>query len=170
MADIAFLLLIFFLVTTTIASDKGLPILLPPEKDPNQPIDVEIQQRNLFKVIMNSNDQLLVEDQPMEISEVKEECKKFLSNRGRDPKSSDSPEKAVVSVKTDRGTSYKLYIEVMDELKAAYHELRAEHVGITLEEYLELDTKDPRQKQLYDKARKEYPLQISEAEPSDIGG
>ena len=167
MADIAFLLLIFFLVTTTIASDKGLPILLPPEKTEETP-PIDLKMKNIFKVIMNSNNQLLVEDNLMDIADIRKECKIFLSNRGKDPKSSDSPQKAIVSIKTDRGTSYELYIDVMDEVKAAYHELRAEHIGITSQEYLELNKKDKKEKAMYTKARKEYPLQISEAEPTDV--
>ena len=66
MADIAFLLLIFFLVTTTIANDKGISLLLPPKPDDMEEIDIKIQERNIFKVLINSADQLLVEGQPME--------------------------------------------------------------------------------------------------------
>lgn len=170
MADIAFLLLIFFLVTTTIASDKGLSILLPPKKDPNDKTIVEMKDHNVFKVLINSRDMLLVEDKPMDVAVLKEECKKFLSNNGKDPHLSENPIKAVVSVKTDRGTSYNTYLKVMDQLKGAYHELRAEEGGITLQEYLDLDMKNPKDKKIYDKVKDVYPLQISEAEPSEIGG
>src|SRR4028119_1845966 len=84
MADIAFLLLIFFLVTTTIGADKGLNMLLPPKKDESQPVDVKLKDRNVFKVIVNSKNQLLVEDEPMDIRILKEGAKKFLSNNGAD--------------------------------------------------------------------------------------
>lgn len=167
MADIAFLLLIFFLVTTTIASDKGIMMQLPPETPDN--IEIDIKQKNLFKVLVNSGDKLLVEDQPMKIEDIREECKKFLTNNGRDPKSSDNPQKAITSIKTDRGTTYSVYIEVLDEIKRAYHEVRAEHVGISLQEYLALDKddKDGPDYKKYQKAKDAYPMQISEADPSD---
>ncbi len=171
MADIAFLLLIFFLVTTTIASDKGLAILLPPKQDENTPPPVDMNQRNIFKVLINSQDRLLVEDEPLtDVSALRNMVKEFVSNNGRDPLSSDSPQDAVVSVKSDRGTSYKIYIDVLDELQGAYYELRAEKVGLTADEYRNLDQKDPRQKELYDRGREGLPMQISIAEPSNIGG
>lgn len=170
MADIAFLLLVFFLVVTTIATDKGLPILLPPKKDPNEPpSEIKMKQRNIWKILINSKDMLLVEDQRMDISQLKEKTKEFLNNRRRNPELSDSPQDAVVSIKADRGTSYKMYINVIDEVKSAYHELRSEFLGITVGKYLLLDKKSKRQKAMYDRARKEYPLQISEAEPTDYG-
>lgn len=168
MADIAFLLLIFFLVTTTIASDKGLLMQLPPDQTDVPPPPIPLKQKNIFKVLINANDDLLVEDEPLNISKLKEDCKTFLTNRGKDPKSSDSPQKAIVSIKTSRGTSYDIYIEVLDEIKRAYHEVRAEHLGISLQQFLALDKDDKESSdgKMYDKARKEYPMQISEAEPS----
>lgn len=171
MADIAFLLLIFFLVTTTIASDKGLAILLPPKQEDEQQQEIKLNQRNIFKVLINSQDRLLVEDEPLnDISLLRNMVKEFVTNNGRDPESSESPEDAVVSVKSDRGTSYQTYIDVLDELQGAYYELRAEKVGLTSEEYRNLDQKDPRQKELYDRGREGLPMQISIAEPSNIGG
>src|SRR5690606_20204765 len=162
---------IFFLVTTTIASDKGLAILLPPKQDENTPPPVDMNQRNIFKVLINSQDRLLVEDEPLtDVSALRNMVKEFVSNNGRDPLSSDSPQDAVVSVKSDRGTSYKIYIDVLDELQGAYYELRAEKVGLTAEEYRSLDQKDPRQKELYDRGRDGLPMNISIAEPSNIGG
>lgn len=171
MADIAFLLLIFFLVTTTIASDKGLALLLPPKQDPNEPPpDVKMNQRNIFKVLINSQDRLLVEDEPLQdISLIRDMVKEFIVNPSNNPDLSESPDKAVVSVKTDRGTSYQVYIDVLDELQGAYWELRAEKVGLTSEEYRSLDQKDPRQKELYDRGREGLPMQISIAEPTNIG-
>ena len=170
MADIAFLLLIFFLVTTTIASDKGLPVMLPPKKE-NQD-DIKIKERNIFNILVNSNDLLLVEEEVMDISQLKKAAKKFITNNGQDPESSESPKKAVISFKTDRGTSYEMYVKVRDNLKQAYAELRAEHLGITLEEYMEIakDRKDPKNKEKYDEAKDAFPEMISDAEPSDVGG
>lgn len=168
MADIAFLLLVFFLVTTTIASDKGIPMVLPPKSDDQQ--EVKLQERNIFKVLINSKDQLLVENEPMETEQIREACMTFLNNRGKDPNSSESPTKAVVSIKADRGTSYEKYLTVLDEITAAYNQSRAQFLGISLEDFLELDMDNPSHKAAYDAARTEYPLQISEAEPTDIGG
>ena len=104
MADIAFLLLIFFLVTTTIATDKGLGIQLPPKPDPNDPPpDVRFNERNLFKVLINSRDQMLVEGEPMDdVDQLRGMVRDFVLNNGRDEESSDSPLDAIVSLKTDR--------------------------------------------------------------------
>ena len=118
MADIAFLLLIFFLVTTTMDVDKGINRKLPPY-DEQQDDPPPIKQKNIFTVLLNSNDQLLVEDDYLEISRLREEAKKFLNNNGdgscdycdgayRNPKSSDNPDKAIISLQNDRGTSYNM--------------------------------------------------------------
>ena len=135
MADIAFLLLIFFLVTTTIETDSGLNRKLPPiEEIEDPPI---IKQKNIFTVVVNKNNQLLVEEELVDISDLRELAVEFLDNGGgdgedacdycqgaRDPKSSDNPEKAIISLKNDRETSYKIYIAVQNELVAAYNVLR----------------------------------------------
>lgn len=197
MADIAFLLLIFFLVTTTIANDKGIAMLLPPKPDPNEPeTDVKMHDRNIFKILANSNDQLLVEDEPMrDVTKLRPMVKEFVlnfgkpsadgrllynqlpatlrrevNNSGRRVDSSDEPGKAVVSFKADRGTSYELYIRVLDEVNAAYNEIYGERVGISAEEFLQLDKKDPEQKDMYNRARSGIPRAISIAEPNKIGG
>lgn len=188
MADIAFLLLIFFLVTTTIANDKGILMQLPPPPEPDQPI-VEFQERNIFKILANSNDQLLVENEiylkPM--SELKEEIKAFILNFGnpdqsgidtynslpsqmkarakQSVESSDHPGKAVVSFKANRGTSYELYIDVLDAAQAAYNEIYAERVGITAEEYLALDKSKDVEKRMYEQGKLGIPKAISIAEP-----
>ena len=169
MADIAFLLLIFFLVTTTIASDKGLTLRLPPKKE-TQDI-VKQKQRNVFDVLVNSNNQLLVEEELMDVKNLKDAAKKFITNNGRDEKSSESPEKAIISLKHDRGTNYEVYIRVMDELKKAYNELRAEYMGITVAEYLEMDNDTEKKKNpKLEEAKIKIPYQLSEAEPTSIGG
>lgn len=169
MADIAFLLLIFFLVTTTIASDKGIAVLLPPDQEDR--VDVKIKERNIFNVLINSNDMLLVEEEVMDVTRLKAEAKKFISNRGADPASSESPAKAIISLKTDRGTSYEKYIEVRDILKQAYAELRAEFLGVSLEEYYFIyeNRKEAEYQEKYKTVRDEYPEQVSDAEPSDTG-
>ncbi len=188
MADIAFLLLIFFLVTTTIASDKGILLVLPPKPDPNQPPpDINKNAKNIFKILANSSDKLLVEDEPFggidDVPALRQMVKDFVLNYGQDPTSSDSPEEAVVSFKTDRGTSYELFLAVLDELQAAYNEIYGERVASELlqafpdkgpkdlaEIFRTLDKKDPKLKELYDKARDGIPRNISIAEPSKVGG
>ena len=133
MADIAFLLLIFFLVTTTIPKDSGLNRKLPPidESDTEPPI---IKQKNIFTVLLNGKDQLLVEDELMEVKDLRQAAVEFLDNGGdgtcafckgkKDQSSSDNPDKAVISLKNERETSYAAYISVQNELVAAYNELR----------------------------------------------
>lgn len=136
MADIAFLLLIFFLVTTTMESDSGISRKLPPMQEENVEPPI-IKEKNIFKVIVNSNNDLLVEDELMELSELRDAAIAFLDNGGGvgpeacnycqgagDPSSSDNPEKAVIMLSNDRGTTYATYISVQNELVAAYNFLR----------------------------------------------
>ncbi|WP_194766986.1 ExbD/TolR family protein [Tamlana sp. I1] len=132
MADIAFLLLIFFLVTTTIETDSGINRKLPPMEESEE--DVVIKQKNIFTVLLNGKDQLLVEDELMELKDLRLAAKEFLDNGGdgsctfckgkKDPASSDNPDKAIISLKNERETTYKTYIAVQNELVAAYNELR----------------------------------------------
>ena len=132
MAYIAFLLLIFFLVTTTIETDSGISRKLPPIED--SPEDVKIKQKNIFTVLLNGRDQLLVEDELMELKDLRSSAVKFLDNGGdgtcdycngsKDPSSSDNPDKAIISLKNDRETTYGVYISVQNELVAAYNYLR----------------------------------------------
>ena len=194
MADIAFLLLIFFLVTTTIASDKGLAISLPPKVPPEEQLDVEIQERNIFKILVNSRDNMLVENEPFEdMSQLKEMVKEFVLNFGnpspeaeaflssmpaqlralskQDPQSSDFPSKpAVISFKTDRGTSYEKYIGVLDEVQGAYYEIYAEYLGVSVEDVRNYAEFEPSMKERYDELKKFIPMAISIAEPSKVGG
>ncbi|NJB36278.1 ExbD/TolR family protein [Croceivirga sp. JEA036] len=132
MADIAFLLLIFFLVTTTIETDAGLDRMLPPIDPPDT--DVVIKQKNIFTVSVNRNGQMLVEDNLMELKDLREAAIAFLENGGdgscnyckgkKDPTSSDNPTKAIISLKNDRETKYSTYITVQNELVGAYNDLR----------------------------------------------
>lgn len=180
MADIAFLLLIFFLVTTTIANDKGILMQLPPKPDDTEDIDIKIKDHNLFKVYVNSADRLLVEGDPMsDAEEISDMVKEFVLNNGRDPKMSDNPKDAIVSFKTDRGTSYEMYIIVLNELNQAYTEMYAARAGVTPAKWRELssNTRDPENKKLYNMGRgvgedgkTKFPKNISIAEPSKIGG
>jgi biopolymer transport protein ExbD len=172
MADIAFLLLTFFLVTTTISNDRGLSIQLPPPPEAQQQQEVKIQEHNMFKIQVNSSDALLVEGNPMsDISGLKEDIKKFILNHGRDPLSSDSPEKAIVSYKTDRGTTHKRFIEILDLIQAAYYDIYAEQAGVTNQRFREAasDLSDPANREIYDKGRAGIPMQVSIAEPTKVG-
>jgi biopolymer transport protein ExbD len=174
MADIAFLLLTFFLVTTTVPNDRGLSIGLPPPPESQEEIDVQIPERNLFKIQVNSFDNLLVEGDPWtnSMTELKAEIKKFVLNDGLDPSSSDSPKDAIVSYKTDRGTSHKKFIEVLDAIQAAYYDIYAERIGVTNAKWREIasDPTGAGNAPLYEKAREGIPMNISIAEPTKVGG
>ncbi|WP_297335384.1 biopolymer transporter ExbD [Algoriphagus sp.] len=192
MADIAFLLLIFFLVTTTIASDKGILNVLPPKLDPNNPPpEIDKNERNIFTILVNANDQLLVEGEYAEPEGLDEEIKLFVLNFGqpdeeasalynslpaslralsqRDPESSDHPGEAVVSIKTNRGTSYERFLEVFDLAKKAYFDIYAARVNLTTDEYRALSGKDAAEQALIDKGKENLPMAISIAEPDKIG-
>jgi len=165
MADIAFLLLIFFLVTTTMDVDTGIARKLPPMPEDEQiEDDSQIHARNIYVVLVNSNNQLLVEGLPMDISQLKDGAKDFIDNNGLNPELSDNPEKAIISLQNDRGTSYKTYIQVQNELTAAYNELRN---TAALSEFGSryYDLPKSQQKTI----RKKYPQKISEAEPKNVG-
>ena len=169
MADIAFLLLIFFLVTTTIANDKGLTLQLPPNPEDVEQTDIKIPERNIFKILINSSDKLLVENEPMENPrDIRDLVKKFVENNGVDPNLSDSPEKAIVSIKTNRGTSYESFIEVYNEVQGAYYDMYAARAGVSNAKWREIasNTSDPDNKRIYDGAREGFPMQISIAEPN----
>lgn len=161
MADIAFLLLIFFLLVTTIDVDTGIGMVLPPKPEE----DVEpppIQERNMLKILVNADGLVLMDEQPTAITEVKQNVKDFVSNNGEDPDLSDSPDKAIVSLKTDRQTPYRVYIDMLDEVMGAYAELRnqaaQERFGRSFEE-LDEDSEQ------YQQIRELYPKKISIAEP-----
>ena len=172
MADIAFLLLTFFLVTTTVANDKGLTILLPPPPE-SMPKDVEINihERNLFKIQINSFDALMVEGEPFtgSMRDLTDQIKTFVQNNGVDVHSSDSPEKAIVSYKTDRGTSHKKFVEVLDAAQRAYYEIYAAKLGVPVEVWRDIAS-DPEKKDEYNKSREGIPMNISIAEPTKVGG
>lgn len=160
MADIAFLLLIFFLVTTTMDVDTGIARKLPVLDEEQEIEDMQGNDRNIYEVYVNSKDALLVEEEEMDITKLRAGAKEFLSNNGKNPKLSDNPEKAIISLQNSRGTSYDMYISVQNELTAAYNELRNEAAIITYNlKYTEL----PKDKRKI--IRKMYPMKISEAEP-----
>lgn len=162
MADIAFLLLIFFLVVTKIETEKGIPIKMPPWSE-EEPPEVDVQDRNAFVVLLNSRDELLVEGELTNIKDLKRKAKRFINNRGQDPNMSDSPKAAVISFKGNRGSSYEMYLSVYNELRAAYNELRndlaRQEYGKPIEEFVAADSL------ALDYIKSEYPYRISEAEP-----
>jgi len=177
-ADIAFLLLIFFLMTTTMNVDTGLTRMLPPMPDPNQKQDdVEVKRRNIFSVLINKSDKLLVRGEPMEVGMLKEKTKEFIMNPNSDPNLSEFEEKdipgigkfkvskGVVSLQNDRGTSYEMYMKVQNELVAAYNELRDE---LSTSVYGKPLSKLAKEEQ--ETISKAIPLKISEAEPKNVGG
>ena len=166
MADIAFLLLIFFLVTTTMDVDTGIARKLPPMPEEElQEDDSQIHAKNIYVVLINANNQLLVEGELMDISQLRDGAKDFINNNGRDPNSSENPEKAIISLQNDRGTEYMTYIRVQNELAAAYNELRNKaSLNKFGERYADLNKTQKKEIRIM------YPQKISEAEPKNIGG
>ena len=175
MADIAFLLLIFILVATTMNTDTGIQRVLPPwvETADAPPI----KERNLMQVKVNQYDQIQVQGKLVHLSQVKDLAKDFILNVGD---SEELPEKVVtdielvgsypvsegvISLQNDRGTSYDMYIKVQNELTRAFNEIRdnvaRERFGASFEELDEAKRKA---------IQKAVPPKISEAEPKNIGG
>jgi hypothetical protein len=188
MADIAFLLLIFFLVTTTIEKDSGITRKLPPIEDSDE--DVIIKQKNIFTVLLNGKDQLLVEDNLMEVKDLRAAAVEFLDNGGdgscgycrgkKNPSSSDNPDKAIISLKNERETSYAAYISVQNELVGAYNVIRNRRAetlgpqrGFPDMSFVEMqkNIKDVRWsgdreklKEVIDQIKLEYPQKLSEVQ------
>lgn len=179
MADIAFLLLIFFLVTTTMDIDTGITRKLPPPID-NPDENIDVKYRNVLKILVNSHDMLLVDGKPGSISTLKDKAKDFMAIHPNDPKYPEIKDveveelggrivkasKGVISLKNDRGTSYGMYIRVQNELARAFNEMKDEasmlYYGV-------------KYTQLVDETKIEVindlvPVRVSEAEPEDIGG
>jgi len=221
MADIAFLLLIFFLVTTTMDQDVGILRQLPPPVPDDMEKPPEVKERNVYEVLVNSKDQLLVEGKPMDIQNLKQGAVEFYTNPMNSPdlpqltqvtramvdenivrlkqalrQNPDSkdlkdklekwenkksaielvgpykelPTSALISLQNDRGTSYKTYISVQNELSAAVNELRnklsLEKFGVP---YVELNPGKDSDKPMIKAIRAVYPQRISEAEPKNLG-
>jgi len=136
MADIAFLLLTFFLMATTMDIDTGLPRLLPPMPENEKEVQSEIKERNVFVVLINKYDQVFAETKVIDISQLRELTKEFILNPNNDPDLSEKQleyvdllgnimvSKGIISLQNDIGTSYGKYIEVQNELAAAVNELR----------------------------------------------
>ena len=178
-ADIAFLLLIFFLITTSMDTDKGLARRLPPPvpKDLEQQ-DVDIKRRNLLPILINMDNQILCGTDLLDISELRPRIREFVLNANDDP---ELPERVVVNVPmfgdcmvtknhiislmNDNGTQYQAYIAVQSEIMAAYNELRNEISNEKFgKDFYELEDEQRKAVQKY------YPVKISEAEPKNYGG
>ena len=179
MADIAFLLLIFFLVTTTMDVDTGIARQLPPIPEQTDITDVKINERNVFVVLINAQDRLLVNGKPMNVEDLREKAIEFIKS---DPDNPELPEmeevkidginkvvlvgKGVISLQNDRGTTYGRYIEVQNELVAAYNILRDEAAM----KYFGKEKYDMLNEEQQEAVREVYPQRISEAEPKNVGG
>ena len=168
MADIAFLLLIFFLVTTTINADKGIYMQLPPKLDEQEP--PEINQRNLLNVLVNADGVVLIDNEVTNVAAIRDIVKRHILNNGREPQLSTSPDKAVTSFKTKRGLPYETYIAVLDEIKSAYNDVRdqaaQQEFGMPYGEYKARLAEDPDTGETEpDVIAERYPLKISLAEP-----
>ncbi|MBD0778339.1 biopolymer transporter ExbD [Maribacter sp. ANRC-HE7] len=187
MADIAFLLLIFFLVTTTIETDAGLDRMLPPMEPPENVEDVVIKQKNIFQVNINKNGQLLADEELTDLKSLRAKAMAFLDNGGdgscnyckgkKNSESSDNPTKAIISLKNDRETKYGTYITVQNELVGAYNDLRNREAQrlygrkfTDMEaEYLNPETAQNVKDDLKEKVKKIqdlFPQKLSEAETS----
>ena len=178
-ADIAFLLLIFFLITTSMDTDRGLARRLPPppEQEQKDNDDVKLKERNVLQVFLNMNDQLMCGNDYISVDQLRAKAKEFIANPYNDETkpekyAKDIPffgnmmitEKHVVSLRCDRGSSYKAYISVQNELVAAYNELRDE---LAQEKWQKnyADLNEDQQKAIRDI----HPQKISEAEPKKYG-
>jgi len=189
MADIAFLLLIFFLVTTTMDVDSGIARKLPEKTDEQS--DVIVKEKNVLDIVVNRNNQLLVENEYVKVTDVKRLAMKFIDNGGglgtpiddkpgepcdycggdKDPNSSDHPSKAVISLQSDRGTTYGMYVSIQNEIEGAYNELRnklalkryGRSYDALLQDYNDNPTESLKVK--IDDLKDKYPQIITEPEP-----
>ncbi len=178
-ADIAFLLLCYFLMTTTMGSQTGLARRLPPMPNPNEKLeDQKVNRRNIIIVRISSSDKILVGSEQLDVTLLKDKVKEFLSNPNDDPNKPDKEmkliegwgktvpvSKGVISLQNDRGTSYKAYIAVQNELVKAVNELRDEFSRANFgKTYARLTEEEQ------DWVKKAVPQVISEAEPMDVKG
>jgi len=178
-ADIAFMLLIFFLITTSMDTDKGLARRLPPPvpKDQKKNEQVDVNKRNLVVVLINSSNQVLFNGEPTDIKQLKDKVKEFIDNPYNDANKPEKVEedveffgkvmtakKHVISLQNDRGTEYQAYISVQNELAKAYNELR-DVVSRKKFGKAFADLEEDQQKAV----QKIYPQKISEAEPKNYG-
>ncbi|MGL5937465.1 MAG: ExbD/TolR family protein [Phocaeicola sp.] len=179
-ADIAFMLLIFFLITTSMDTDRGLARRLPqpPEKEQTKDDNIIVKERNVLQVRLNKDNMIMCGQDYVEVKQLRDKAKEFIAN----PYDSENlPEKHrkeiallgdcmvtdkhVISVQTDVGTSYDIYFQVQNELVAAYNELRDELAKAKFGSVYFLCNEDQQKA-----VREYYPQKISEAEPKKYGG
>ncbi|MFW5850804.1 MAG: ExbD/TolR family protein [Bacteroidota bacterium] len=180
MADIAFMLLIFFLVATTMETDKGLSRTLPPYVPPEEQEEIKVIEKNLFVVFLNKNDNLMIEKKPAHINELRDRCVDFLMHMNNNDEDKNYPgfdgqdipllgnqrvTKAIVSIQNDRASSYDKYIEVQNEVVAAYNIVRDTYARKFFNKKFD-DLKEDE----HDAIKELIPQKISEAEPKNIGG
>lgn len=172
MADISFLLLTFFLLTSSINTEQGIPRRLPPHA--TEEIKEQINERNVLNVVVNFKNEISVNSQIVFINQLKDKAKDFIENPYNDPNLSAKETKSidfigdypvsqgVISLKNDQSTSYDVYIQVQNELEKAVNELR-DKVSLQFfgKKYELLDTA------LQSAVKKAVPMQISEAKPMD---
>lgn len=160
MADIAFLLLIFFLVVTTIAEDKGIPVILPEYYvGPPGPAP----ENNVLKILVNADDDLLVESKPTKIDRMKEIVIDFVTNPRRESTKPQSPDKAIISLQNDVNTSYETYVKIYAHIHDAYTSLRNDMAQESFKSnYKDLAVADK------NTVLKKYPMKLSEADPFDM--
>jgi biopolymer transport protein ExbD len=196
MADIAFLLLIFFLVATTMDVDTGLTRLLPPIPEDEQEQEVKVNKRNVLVVLINRNDQLMVGGEfGTRVDQLKDITMEFFTNPNNDPTLPEkeakeiqfppgsSPllpadgvwrgqvSKGVISLQNDRSTTYQQYLKVQNELVAAVNQLRQDFCKLYFDkDYDDLNMNSPTEKEIAEAIRDVYKMNISEAEPKNIGG
>lgn len=177
-ADISFMLLIFFLVTTSMDTDQGLGRTLPkPPEDDQKNNEIKVKERNILNIRINKDNYLMIGDDYVSVDEVKERAKEFIQNKDNKPNLPELKmknckllgkrmvtENHVISVQTDRGTSYGVYFAVQDALVAAYNELRDELAKQEFGYKYQFCTKEQQES-----IREVYPQKISEAEPKKYG-
>ena len=180
MADIAFLLLIFFLVATTMNVDTGLVRVLPPMPDPNvKQEDIKVKERNLFPGLVAGNGTLMAKGEQIDIRRLKDKAKEFVLNPlddenlpEKEVKELELPDgsmwaypisQGVISLQTTRDTNYQVYIMVQNELTRAFNEIRDE---VAMRKFgANFADLNEDQRNVVTKA---VPLKISEAEPRTI--
>ena len=178
-ADMAFMLLLFFMLTTSMDTDMGMPRKLPPPPDKSIQVqtDLKIKKRNILQIMINTHNQILCGGEYIEIRQLKDKVKAFIQNETNDE---NMPEKVptdvplfgtmditsnhVISLQNDRGTAYQAYVDVQNELAAAYTELRNDVSRNKWGKNFADLTED-----LQEIVQKIYPQKISEAEPKNYG-
>ncbi len=177
-ADISFMLLIFFLVTTSMDTDTGLGRTLPkPPEEDQLNNEIKVKERNILNIRINKDNYLMIGEDYVTVADVKERAKEFIANKEHRSNLPELKEKKikllgkrmvtenhVISVQTDRGTSYGVYFQVQDALVAAYNELRDELAKEEFGYKYAFLTKEQQEA-----IREVYPQKISEAEPKKYG-